>query len=622
MSSNDSEEPIQISKITLWQHPEESRNFRRCTVSIDGKTLPEIEWNKEAQNRWSLTSHPALTVRTRLSIDLRIRPDGVFGIFRNKHQRRFDIDSQKLLEMRGKSSWSTEHGGVALTLDFGLGPITHDAYDGKGLKPTTAEILRICPRFRILVIGKSGVGKSSLINKAFGLTQAKVSKNSRGEADINKELWSPENSRFVLHDSLGFEGGETENLNIVRNFISERQAMSETKDKLHAIWLCFEIPPSGGRVLETGTEQLLKDKVAGKLGPVPVISVFTKYDNFVNSDAYDEDGELSEADFESRARTKLDELCFKPFKECVGEVNVPYVVVSTKPKYKDTLDELISRTQELVVNYIESAGIVTGIAQRASREVKIETLITVGRKKYWQCIGAGFNLPGHTIRQYLEVIHTDIINVWNFNDPHMYLSCEAFRQMMYTTMEVQVPQDGSPGNKALFGGVSLVGTLAGVVSGLAAPAAPIVVPIAAAVVLAVWLNDVYTQSRIMLQRLMTYIVQLIVITQLVSWLQETFKVEEEELTRRIIKLSVEVYKRSGQGETIEAEVKQYAIHANLMAPNAAFQKIVELIQKSRIAFKTNLVSSKTAELFKNFEINAPDDKWDIISETQSVDQSK
>ncbi|KAI6096225.1 hypothetical protein F5141DRAFT_588337 [Pisolithus sp. B1] len=40
------------------------------------------------------------------------------------------------------------------------------------LRPTTEAPPNQCPRFRILVIGQSGVGKSTLIQRAFGIEQA------------------------------------------------------------------------------------------------------------------------------------------------------------------------------------------------------------------------------------------------------------------------------------------------------------------------------------------------------------------------------------------------------------------------------------------------------------------
>ncbi|KAL4077781.1 hypothetical protein J3A83DRAFT_1662814 [Scleroderma citrinum] len=40
------------------------------------------------------------------------------------------------------------------------------------LIPTTEELLKLCPRFRILIIGKTGVGKTSLINSTFGIDDA------------------------------------------------------------------------------------------------------------------------------------------------------------------------------------------------------------------------------------------------------------------------------------------------------------------------------------------------------------------------------------------------------------------------------------------------------------------
>ncbi|OAX33768.1 hypothetical protein K503DRAFT_645384, partial [Rhizopogon vinicolor AM-OR11-026] len=69
------------------------------------------------------------------------------------------------------------------------------------LHPTTDKIFQICPRFRILVMGKTGVGKSSLINHAFGVQETLASNVQPGQADIEKEYISPQNDKFVLHDS-------------------------------------------------------------------------------------------------------------------------------------------------------------------------------------------------------------------------------------------------------------------------------------------------------------------------------------------------------------------------------------------------------------------------------------
>jgi hypothetical protein len=63
-----------------------------------------------------------------------------------------------------------------------------------------------------------------------------VSHVNPGQADINKEIFSEENPRFVLHDSQGFEPGEVDNFQRVRDFIQARNRMPNLKDKLHAIW--------------------------------------------------------------------------------------------------------------------------------------------------------------------------------------------------------------------------------------------------------------------------------------------------------------------------------------------------------------------------------------------------
>jgi hypothetical protein len=57
-----------------------------------------------------------------------------------------------------------------------------------------------------------------------------------GEAIIDTEFISEQNDRFVLHDSKGFEPGEEENVNKVRDFIERRRKKEALGDRLHAVW--------------------------------------------------------------------------------------------------------------------------------------------------------------------------------------------------------------------------------------------------------------------------------------------------------------------------------------------------------------------------------------------------
>ena len=58
----------------------------------------------------------------------------------------------------------------------------------------------------------------------------------RGVADIDQEFVSPTNKRFVVHDSLGFEAADEQNMDIVKEFVSRRKALRQLKDQLHAVW--------------------------------------------------------------------------------------------------------------------------------------------------------------------------------------------------------------------------------------------------------------------------------------------------------------------------------------------------------------------------------------------------
>ncbi|KAF5371012.1 hypothetical protein D9615_010012 [Tricholomella constricta] len=135
--------------------------------------------------------------------------------------------------------------------------------------------------------------------------------------------------------------------------------------------------------------------------------------------------------------------------------------------------------------------------------------------------------------------------------------------------------------------------------------APIAVPITATVVVIVWLYEMYKETRITLQRLMTYIVQLTLIMQIIFWLQGALKIEDQEISIGIIKLAIATYSRYGEKERIERRIKEYAAEANLTDRDAAFNEIVAVLKDSRINSGDELEERVRDELARF----VPDEQW-------------
>jgi len=273
------------------------------------------------------------------------------------------------------------------------------------LKSAVDNILQACPKFRILILGRTGVGKSKLINAIFKTDLTTVQHGRKaGVSNIEKEITSPQNPRLILHDSQGFCHGSGCNFNVVKNFIKTRSQRTNLRDRLHAIWLCSAVPTYGGSLLEDGEEEILRMKDC----TVPIVAVFTKYDVLVESfkppdeeDFYgDIEKEIKNLDKEvdshmglnmgtsasqidphvlSLAENKLCEM-IKPFEKKLG---VPWVEVSVKPEFSDTLDELVDVTKQRINNSLE---LLWAITQQQGVAPKIKASIDIGKKSKVQSI--------------------------------------------------------------------------------------------------------------------------------------------------------------------------------------------------------------------------------------------
>ncbi|KAL4066285.1 hypothetical protein V8B97DRAFT_1981637 [Scleroderma yunnanense] len=117
---------------------------------------------------------------------------------------------------------------------------------------STGNILRMDPavarrhfdrigRFRILVIGRSNAGKTTLLQRICNTTELPEVFNSegkqRGEHNIEDELVFRSNTGFIFHDSRGFEAGSEKEVELMRNFLTIVQ-------RIHAIWYCIPLTDS------------------------------------------------------------------------------------------------------------------------------------------------------------------------------------------------------------------------------------------------------------------------------------------------------------------------------------------------------------------------------------------
>ncbi|KIM66014.1 hypothetical protein SCLCIDRAFT_111659 [Scleroderma citrinum Foug A] len=100
-------------------------------------------------------------------------------------------------------------------------------------------------RFRVLVIGRSNAGKTTLLQRVCNTTELPETFNSEGEKvenltlghhNIEDEIVFRSKPGFVFHDSRGFEAGSESELKLMKSFIEDRASTTILERRIHAIW--------------------------------------------------------------------------------------------------------------------------------------------------------------------------------------------------------------------------------------------------------------------------------------------------------------------------------------------------------------------------------------------------
>ncbi|KAJ7897540.1 hypothetical protein B0H14DRAFT_3424899 [Mycena olivaceomarginata] len=425
---------------------------------------------------------------------------------------------------------------------------------------TVDEIIN---QFRILSVGRAGAGKSSLINRVFNVNDAKVSRFEPGEADIYSEITSETNTRFVLHDSKGFEPSKTDTFDVVREFIlkkTDSKLEPELKDRLHAAWLCIRTPTHGARLLEAGDEQFLK--LANEL-QIPVVVVFTNYDRLVRM--YTENRE--------KAAQSVFDLHVKSLQDAADRLRIEmpkYINVSVKQGYSDNIVPLVNMTQKIVKDRLEGdAWIMWSVAQMVSLPLKIEACLDIP--------GVGQLL----LRECLLKVHQDIIACWNLRNAETVLNGDNFKHLMLYVIQDMQNNSHTRSSPVDIEKVSNFVTLCTAVTSVIAP--PVAI-LGLTFFFVSWISNAVLNDTPAVQRvLIAYTVDLIMVLQelfkitlqpkshgSVSWpdLQEAFEAYQRTTSQRTVHSAVsDLVEKRGQlsmdltviRESVKEMLEQYRV---------------------------------------------------------------
>ncbi|KAF5346271.1 hypothetical protein D9756_011263 [Leucocoprinus leucothites] len=331
---------------------------------------------------------------------------------------------------------------------------------------TIDEIIKSRQRLRILSIGRSGVGQSSLISCVFHITSSHVSHLKPGELDIEQEFISGGTPFFVLHKYTGFEPGEITNFEIVREFIEQGSKQGlPLKDRIHCLWLCTKTPTASGRVFEIGDEKLLE--FAYKI-QIPVVIVFTQYDRLVRiktAELKEEHPNMDPATLDERSKDEarnVFEICVQSLQHTMNHLNIPmpdYVKVSVRPGYKEDVSALVEVTGDIFKERLNGdAWIMWAIVQQAILPLKMDTCITKGMSYYRQVLtGTVPGLGQMLLRSCLMEVHNDIIKCWKFKCKVLN-TAEFKRLMLRLIQDVHMKPDVSihPNTEIISRSVTLV----------------------------------------------------------------------------------------------------------------------------------------------------------------------
>ncbi|KAK3984702.1 hypothetical protein QBC44DRAFT_336483 [Cladorrhinum sp. PSN332] len=261
-----------------------------------------------------------------------------------------------------------------------------------------------CDKFRILIIGKAGVGKSTICSKVFGIPPEKAGVSHYSVGTAKEKVWYPltfegANENLIMHDSGGFEAGDLNCVNAITDFIQFRKSQHRLADQLHCIWYCISC--NSNRPIQEAELQFFQK---ADVGNIPVVVVFTQFDKLVDAAFI----KLLNRSM-SKGNTQLDiphlrELAHNAavaqyekeyrgqFERTFGRRNrVTITRIGIRPDEDDDVgptsgvDTLVQETREILLE--DGLKLLWAAAQAHSADMKLQASIDVGMATFWRAVG-------------------------------------------------------------------------------------------------------------------------------------------------------------------------------------------------------------------------------------------
>jgi len=298
----------------------------------------------------------------------------------------------------------------------------------------------------------------------------------------------------------------------------------------------------------------------------PVVVAFTKSDMTFPHISGSESGSNQ---YQDRSRTKAyaqcEQLCRSLFRREAREV--PAELVSVIPQYGALINNLIVTTDRFIMGSrtapssrsssqgakprIAPAPLAWSVALRASRDITIQASIEIGRNRYWRSLWSSLDFADQPLKSCVNIIHVDIVEIWNLFDRHRYLSSNQFKiNMSHIVKDLAIPAGGAASSEWNVSGDKL----------------------------ADWVYDVYRGSQENVRCVMGYIVNLTVI------LDDIFRTTGGNVTENASLKVMGTHVRSGRRDSIHRDIRSFvtetfSIRFAVPQKDLVLEKIIDLIRQ-------------------------------------------